>query len=143
MQRIERSQIANIFYEDGADKQEIYDSLKKELGIELDPDMDLEEQIDMVYKTYLDTLDKLDEEGAKRYAPKTSTGKIKLSRKDYIGELISKRKYTRETLIVQANEYFEYDAGKSSKGRVSRVIRELKQAGILVELEGGILGTSK
>jgi len=141
MQRLEKSQIANIFNEDSLDKKEILAVLEKELGIVLDEDLDTEEQIDEVFRIYTETLDKLDEEGTKKFATHTPTGKVKLSRKEYVLELISKRKYTKEQLIEQTNDYFEYE-GKSSKGRVNRVIRELKHSGTLVELTGGILGIS-
>lgn len=140
MERLKKSQIAKIFQDDGIDRKEILRSLKKELGIELDEGLSVEEQVDEVYRIYTETLDKLDEEGSKEYAPRTATGKIKLSKKEYIKELISKRKYTRAQLIEEANRYFEYNTENGSKGRVGRVIRELSHSGKLLELEGGILG---
>lgn len=139
MERVTRQQIANIFYQEGVDKKEVLATIKKELDIEVDPSLDVEAQIDQVYGIYTETMDQLEKETSEKYAPKPKKGKkVKLSRKDYIIELVSKGEHTRDELVELTDEYFDYDEGKTSRSRVSRVLRELDHEGRLAESEEGI-----
>lgn len=143
MERLTREQIARIFNQEELNPEEVLDLIKDELGIEIDPSLDKETQIDEVFRIYNETLDKLDEkkkEQAQVYSKKKK--KVKLTRKDYIQELISKGEYTKDEVIALTDDYFDYEEGKSSRSRVGRVIREMKHEGTIVQdKESGILST--
>ena len=129
MDRLTRDQIAKIFDKKELNPGEVLELIEKELGIKIDPTLPKEEQIDQVYDIYTDTLDKLDKKKVEHKRKSKKKKSTSFSRKEYIVELISQNKYTKNELIKMTDEYFDYSPGKSSKSRVSRVIRELKHEG--------------
>lgn len=147
MERITKEQIAKVFEQDELNPEEILALIEKDLGIKIDPKLPKKDQIDQVYEIYTKTMDELEaktkeeKKNSKKKKKKSSDKPYKLSRKDFVISLIEEGKYTRPELIEVTDKKFDYEEGKSSKGRVAKVIKELKAKGQLSESKEGILST--
>jgi len=144
-----KENIEKLIYSDYLSNEEIIETIKEEMGINIDPNLPKEEMVDEVWRVYQEALEQLEQKTAKAEVDSSSTnrrkkrrsyGTSKKTRKDFIIDLISKAEFTRAEVEEQLSEEYNYKvSGKSPKTRVSRVLRELEKKGKLGEEPNGVL----
>ena len=146
MDRLTREDIQKIIDSPAITTDEIVKIAQEELDLELDPSLEKEGMIDAIFEAYnialIEVEERRDHMKAKKAVGirKSRKKEGQLSRKEFIVNLISEGKYTKDQILNIVAEEFGYKArGKSPKTRVSRVIRELAQANQLETTADGVL----
>jgi len=144
MSVLTKDDIRNIIEMPGLEREEIVDTIKKELDIIIEPDLTKEEMVDRVYDAYQLALQEIEN---KKDEAKVEASKIKQNTsssfnttvKDFILNLIKENKHTKKDIIDITNTERGYAAkGATCKTRVSRVVRELQKQGKLKVAADGI-----
>ncbi len=141
MNTLEKEDIRNIIEMPNLSAQEICDVIKKELNIDIKPDISKEDMVDQVYDAYQLALQEIEN---KKNEAKVESKKIKTSStfkttvKEFILNLIKENKHTKKDIIDITNTERGYAAkGATCKTRVSRVVRELiKQNKLKIAADG-------
>tara|TARA_R100000008_G_C3585985_1_gene172324 strand:+ start:2131 stop:2580 length:450 start_codon:yes stop_codon:yes gene_type:complete len=141
MNTLEKEDIRNIIEMPNLSAQEICDVIKKELNIDIKPDISKEDMVDQVYDAYQLALQEIEN---KKNEAKVESKKIKTSStfkttvKEFILNLIKENKHTKKDIIDITNTERGYAAkGATCKTRVSRVVRELiKQKKLKIAADG-------
>ena len=146
MQALTRDDISNIINSPLLDNKEIVGIIKDELRVDIDPDLTRDEMVSAVFEAYQVALEEvaIKTEEAKqevKIEKAKALGKsVKISRKQFIVNLIGEGKYTKESIIDLVSEEYGYGVtGKKPTTRVGRVLRELNNAEKLEILADGIL----
>ena len=144
MSVLTKDDIRNIIEMPGLEREEIVETIKKELDIIIEPDLTKEEMVDRVYDAYQLALQEIEN---KKDEAKVEASKIKQNTgssfnttvKDFILNLIKENKHTKKDIIDITNTERGYAAkGSTCKTRVSRVVRELTKQGKLKVAADGI-----
>ena len=144
MEALTRVDIANIINSPLLENDEIVGVIKDELRVDIDPDLTREEMVDAVFEAYQIALQEVAIKTKEAKDSKRATSKPlkvrKTSRKQFVVDLITEGKYTKEAIIELVSEEYNYGVvGKKPTTRVGRVLRELNRAGKLEVLADGIL----
>ncbi len=138
---------------------EIHDILKVakdefEVEIEVDESLSREETIEQIIDEVFDaynraTIEVENDKYKLKVQKKTRTRKSKsadgkVSRKEFIINLVSEGKHDKNDIVEIVNEEYGYTKrGRSSKTRVGKTIRELKASKVLSEAADGTLSIKK
>jgi len=143
IERLTREDIARLFESPALTPEQIIAVALEELAVEISPDLSREEMIDVAFDAYnlalVDAASHSAQMGAEK-ATNTRRSKIggKLSRKQFIIDLISAGGHNKESLLKIVGEEYGYAAkGRTAKTRVSKVLRALKQRNLLEESADG------
>ena len=146
MQALTRDDIAHIINSPLLDNTEIVGVIKDELRVDIDPDLTREEMVEAVFEAYQIALEEVAiktkeaNQESKRVEAKRSGKPEKVSRKQFIINLIEEGKYTKESIVDLVSEEYSYGmVGKKPTTRVGRVLRELDGQDKLQVLADGIL----
>lgn len=143
MSVLTKDDIRNIIEMPGLEREEIVDTIKKELDIVIEPDLTKEEMVDRVYDAYQLALqeieNKKDEAKVQSAKVKQTSSSFNITVKEFILNLIKENKHTKKDIIDITNTERGYAAkGSTCKTRVSRVVRELIKQGKLKVAADGI-----
>ncbi len=129
---LQRDEIA-VLFEGNLNITSVLKTIKTELGVEVDPGLPKEEMIDVVYEQYCKAIE-LVETKKEEFRQKDQKRKEKKKRREdrgptakaFILSLLKAGGHTRKEIINTVNDEYNYVArGKTSRNRVSRVIREM------------------
>jgi len=149
---------SNITYEDfeflikspHIETEELTNILEKEVGIEINQDLERDEILDQVWNKFQEALTAYNQEKKKHIQDeklikrnnksKSSSKGGKQSRKQFIIGLIREGKYNKEQIIrIVSDEYNYAQEGKTPNTRISKVIKELKDNNYLHQSADGVL----
>ena len=146
MQALTRDDIAHIINSPLLNNAEIVGVIKEELRVDIDPDLTREEMVEAVFEAYQVALEEVAiktreaKQETKRAEAKKAGKPEKVSRKQFIINLIEEGKYTKESIVDLVSEEYGYGiTGKKPTTRVGRVLRELNGEDKLQVLADGIL----
>ena len=143
IERLTRDDIARLFESPALTKDQIIAVALEELAIKISPDLSKEEMVDAAFNAYNLALVDVASHYAQVKAEKaTNTRRSKtdgkLSRKQFIINLIGKGGHNKESLLKVVGEEYGYTAkGRTAKTRVSKVLRALRQQNLLEESADG------
>ncbi len=147
IKKITREELAKIINSPALKITHIIKMANEEYDVVVPEDATKEEAIDIIFEAYNAAIVEIETNKYQQRAEKqTRTRKSKSSdgkpsRKQTIINLIASGEHTKESLIETMDVEYGYAAkGKSSKTRVSKVIRELKGSNSLTEAADGTLG---
>lgn len=147
IKKITREELAKIINSPALKMKDVILVAKEEYDVEVPENSTKEEAIDIIFDAYNTALVEIETNKYQQKAEKrTNTRKSKSSdgkpsRKQYIIGLIGSGEHTKESLIETVDAEYGYAAeGRTSKTRVSKVIRELKRSKSLTEAADGTLG---
>jgi len=148
---LQKEDFKELIFNPHLDPEELVDILKEEADISINSDLSRQEMLDTVWDEFTKLREayqeemknrKNDDELIKR-RPKSKSSKSsgnKVSRKEFIINLIKEGKHTKPEIIELVSDEFNYaQEGKTPNTRVSKVIKEMKQKGLLETSADGVL----
>jgi len=146
---LQKEDFKELIFNPHIEPEELIDILKKEANIDVDPNIIREEMLDIVWEEFCKIRaayqeevrnQKSDDELIKRKPKSKKSSKNKVSRKEFIVNLIKEGKYTKNEILQRVSDEFNYaQEGKTPNTRVSKVIKEMKQKGFLETSADGVL----
>lgn len=146
----QKEDFKELIFSPHIETEELVEILEKEANIIVESDISREEMLETVWAEFCKLREAYNEEADKqrreesliKRKPKksSSTSKGKVSRKEFIMNLIEEGKHTKAEILEIVSEEFNYaQEGKSPNTRVSKVIKEMKQKGCLHKSADGVL----
>ncbi len=146
---LQKEDFKELIFNPHIEPEELIDILQKEANITVDPDLSREEMLEIVWEEFCKIRAAYQEEIKKQRSdnelikrkPKSQTSSgVKVSRKEFIVNLIKEGKYTKASILQKVSDEFNYaQEGKTPNTRVSKVIKEMKEKGLLETSADGVL----
>ena len=146
-EHLQLDDIRGVLCSPAISQQQAIDICQNELGVTVNPELNREEMALAMFEAYNIAMKEAEQNKFKQTfirAPKQLTSSSAVpaqkSKKEFITELVSAGIHTREGIMKIMVETYDYGVtNKSPRTRVSKVLRELKKAGRLLDAADGIL----
>lgn len=134
MEKLTRNDIDKIINSGDLNDHEIRKVIKEELKLDIPADLTREAMVDYVFKQYEEALQNIDKkkqefkrDSHRVKSPPKSIKNGEMTKKEFIISLVKAGSYTRKQLIESVDNKYGYNlTGKTSKVRVSKVLKELQ-----------------
>lgn len=146
---LQKEDFKELIFNPHIESEELVDILQKEANISIAPDLSRGEMLEAVWEEFCKLRaayqeevknQRSDDELIKRKPKSKASSGNKVSRKEFIYNLIKEGEYTKAEILQKVSDEFNYaQEGKTPNTRVSKVIKEVKQKGLLDVSADGVL----